>query len=55
MEKNKLKQQEIAKKLAKLPEEKRKIFIDLLQKEGIDPLSLPIISSSRESKSSLSA
>nr|ALT22102.1 nonribosomal peptide synthetase [Anabaena sp. XPORK13A] len=41
-------QQDIAKKLASLPPEKRNILIKLLKKQGIDPSKLPIIPTNRE-------
>nr|ALT22083.1 nonribosomal peptide synthetase [Anabaena sp. XPORK15F] len=47
-------QQEIAKKLASLTPEKRKILIKLLQKEGINPAKLPIIANRKSAQIPLS-
>ncbi|MEM1391731.1 MAG: amino acid adenylation domain-containing protein [Cyanobacteria bacterium P01_H01_bin.150] len=44
-----IQQQEIAQKLTKLSDKKRLAFIDLLRKEGIDSLKLPIVPAIRQS------
>jgi len=43
-----LKQEEISKRLANLPPQKRSAFLALLRREGIDPLRLPILPAERQ-------